>query len=105
MTRFMKMTFEKKISKYEQVFELFPASQVSWVKSLTKKEAYAAAEKAGYYWHSSSSRWVGVSYITLLFPKKLRFFSPKRIGQEKQPDRAAVIVNGGRGIPGTGREI
>jgi hypothetical protein len=68
----MSKTWEKTLSKYQQLIfnNLLLPSQLSWVKNLPKKEAYTIAEKSGYYWHSSSNRWVEVSMITFLFPKK-----------------------------------
>lgn len=54
---------KRKLTKYEQLFdEMFLPSQIPYLKSLSKTEVYDFAIKAGYHWHSKSSRWVSVQH-------------------------------------------
>ena len=55
---------KKKLSKYEQLFTgLFLPSQLPYLKTLSKTEAYTFAEKQRYYWHSPSHRWVPITRL------------------------------------------
>ena len=52
---------KRKLNKYEQLFEgMFLPSEIPYLLTLTKSEAYIYANKSGYHWFKD--RWVYLKY-------------------------------------------
>jgi len=53
---------KRKLNKYEQLFDgMFPPSEIPYLKTLYKPEAYIYATKVGYHWYSG--RWISVLHF------------------------------------------
>ena len=52
---------KRKLNKYQQLFDgMFLPSEIPYLRTLTKLEAYIYANKAGYHWFKG--RWVFLKY-------------------------------------------